>query len=134
MNAGIALIGGRGYVGEALLQLLETHPRMEPAWVSSRSLVGQSVHSVYPELPWDMEFESVTPEMVTEREADVVVLALPNEMAGQYVDRLNPAQKVIDLSADYRFDENWVYGLPERKRERIRGAIRVSNPTLPSLR
>lgn len=128
MSAGIALIGGRGYVGETLLQLLRTHPGMELAWVSSRSLAGRSINSVYPELPWDMAFESITPKMVTEREADLVVLALPNDLASQYVDRLSPAQKVIDLSADYRFNENWVYGLPERNRQRIRGAIRVSNP------
>lgn len=128
MNADIALIGGRGYVGETLLQLLQTHPGMDLAWVSSRSLAGRSVNSVYPELPWDMIIEAVTPGTVSERRADVVVLALPNDLASQYVDQLSPAQKVIDLSADYRFDDSWVYGLPERNRQKIRGAIRVSNP------
>ncbi len=128
MNAGIALIGGRGYVGETLLQLLQTHPGMELAWVASRSLAGRSINSVYPDLRSDMTFESVTPQMASEKQADVVVLALPNDMASQYVNRLNPTQKIIDLSADYRFDGNWAYGLPERNRQKIRDAIRVSNP------
>ncbi|MGI9205826.1 MAG: N-acetyl-gamma-glutamyl-phosphate reductase [Woeseiaceae bacterium] len=128
MNASIALIGGRGYVGEALLQLILRHPRMELAWVSSRSLADRRICSVYPELPSDMAFELVTPEMLSERAADVVVLAMPNQMASDYVRQLDPTQKVIDLSADYRFDDTWVYGLPERNREQLRGAMRVSNP------
>jgi N-acetyl-gamma-glutamylphosphate reductase len=37
---------------------------------------------------------------------------------------------VVDLSADYRFNPAWAYGLPERhgSRELIRGAMRVANP------
>ena len=96
MNASIALIGGRGYVGEALLQLLLGHPNLELAWASSRSLAGRSIQSVYPDLPWDITFEAVTPEMLIERAADVIVLAMPNGMAGQYVEQMRPEQKVID--------------------------------------
>jgi N-acetyl-gamma-glutamyl-phosphate reductase len=32
------------------------------------------------------------------------------------------------LSADYRFDPDWVYGLPERFRDRIRTARHIANP------
>ena len=35
---------------------------------------------------------------------------------------------VVDLSADYRFEDAWVYGQPERFRERIAGARRIANP------
>jgi N-acetyl-gamma-glutamyl-phosphate reductase/acetylglutamate kinase len=37
---------------------------------------------------------------------------------------------LIDLSADYRFDKTWTYGLPERRgeRDKILGAKLVSNP------
>lgn len=128
MKADVAVIGGRGYVGEALLRLLCDHPALELAWASSRALAGSAINSIYPDLPWDQAFESVTPEMLTGREADVIVLAMPNQVAGSYVDRMRPDQKVIDLSADYRFDNNWVYGLPELNREQLRGATRVSNP------
>lgn len=128
MTASVALIGGRGFVGEAFLRLIRDHPELELAWASSRSLAGRAIDAVYPDLPWSFEFESITPEMLAGREADVIVLALPNQMAGSYVDRLGAEQRVVDLSADYRFDEEWVYGLPEINRKHLRGAIRVSNP------
>jgi N-acetyl-gamma-glutamylphosphate reductase len=36
---------------------------------------------------------------------------------------------VIDLSSDHRFDESWVYGLPEMdSRAHIRTATRIANP------
>lgn len=36
---------------------------------------------------------------------------------------------MVDLSADYRFDDGWVYGLPEiHGRDAIRGARRIANP------
>ncbi len=63
--------------------------------------------------------------------ADVVVLALPNGKAGPYVeaiDQAKPETLIVDLSADYRFDERWYYGLPELTRERWRGEKRISNP------
>src|SRR5690606_15855528 len=33
-----------------------------------------------------------------------------------------------DLSADYRFSDDWYYGLPELTRDRYRGQKRISNP------
>ena len=35
---------------------------------------------------------------------------------------------IVDLSADYRFDKSWYYGLPELNREHWRGERRISNP------
>jgi len=65
-------------------------------------------------------------------EADLVVLCLPDQAAIESVDLIaNPATKVIDASTAHRVRRDWVYGLPERdkkRRESIRGAIRVSNP------
>jgi N-acetyl-gamma-glutamyl-phosphate reductase len=34
----------------------------------------------------------------------------------------------VDLSADYRFDNTWYYGLPELTRAKWRGEKRISNP------
>lgn len=128
MKFSVGLVGGRGYVGEILLQLLLQHPLLDIAWVSSRSLNGRTVRSVYPALPLDLEFESFSPTDVAENEADIVVLALPNGIAGDYVAAMNTSQKVVDISADYRFDESWDYGLPEHNRAAIRHSGRVANP------
>ena len=56
---------------------------------------------------------------------------MPNNVAEPFVKELEDSSKLlIDLSADYRFDKTWTYGLPERKgeREKILGAKLVSNP------
>ena len=52
-------------------------------------------------------------------------------MAGQWVETItaeSPDTIILDLSADYRFDEQWVYGLPERFRGDIRSARLIANP------
>jgi len=35
---------------------------------------------------------------------------------------------IVDLSADYRFDPGWYYGLPELTRKRYAGQRRIANP------
>jgi N-acetyl-gamma-glutamyl-phosphate reductase len=73
--------------------------------------------------------EDLGPADVANRDVDAVVLALPNGLAAPYVAALRQdAPVVVDLSADYRFDEGWAYGLPELGREPLRGAKRISNP------
>jgi N-acetyl-gamma-glutamyl-phosphate reductase len=56
---------------------------------------------------------------------------LPNGAAGRYVDAINARARntlVIDLSADFRSDGDWYYGLPELTRARYTGQRRISNP------
>lgn len=64
--------------------------------------------------------------------ADAVILCLPDEAAKEAVAMIeNPAVRVIDASTAYRVDPAWTYGFPEMQpgqRERIAGAMRVSNP------
>ncbi len=90
MSFSIGLVGGRGYVGEALLQLLLQHPSLDLAWISSRSLTGRTVQSVYPALPLDLKFESIAPTDLAKYEADIVALAMPNGIAS--VQNLEQAQ------------------------------------------
>jgi len=63
--------------------------------------------------------------------ADVVILALPNGKAAPFVEAIDatkPDTLILDLSADYRFDPSWYYGLPELTRGKWRGEKRISNP------
>jgi N-acetyl-gamma-glutamyl-phosphate reductase len=75
-----------------------------------------------------MVFEPIGPEDLDDREVDVVVLALPDGAGEPYVAAVAPDAVIVDLSADHRFDDAWVYGLPELSRERLRGALRIANP------
>jgi N-acetyl-gamma-glutamyl-phosphate reductase common form len=66
-----------------------------------------------------------------ELDADAVVLALPNGKAASCVGAFDAAgvdPVIIDLSADYRFDAGWYYGLPELTRDAYAGQRRISNP------
>ena len=44
------------------------------------------------------------------------------------VDAHAPQTTIVDLSADYRFDDGWYYGLPELTRADYTGQRRISNP------
>ncbi|MEW5847765.1 MAG: N-acetyl-gamma-glutamyl-phosphate reductase [Myxococcota bacterium] len=119
----IGLVGARGHVGGELVRLLENHPRMKVAWAATRSGGGQRVGHVV--------LEEMTPEDAAHRDVDAVVLALPNGQAASWVSALDASGRapvVVDLSADMRFTDTWVYGLPELNREKVRGARRISNP------
>ena len=72
------------------------------------------------------------PQDVAARGADAVILALPNGEAAPYVaaiEAVAPRTIIVDLSADYRFDPGWTYGLPELYgRDALRAATRIANP------
>ena len=127
----IGLIGARGHVGGELIRLIAGHPDFELAFVSSRERAGQLVAEHHPEVGSGMRYLEVTPENLAAYPTDTVVLALPNGKAAPFVaaiDAIAPETIVIDLSADYRFDGNWYYGLPELTRGKYRGEKRISNP------
>jgi N-acetyl-gamma-glutamyl-phosphate reductase len=128
----INLVGGRGYTGSELLGLLARHPQLELGIASSRSHAGQNISSTCDGWPDDgSTFTRLKPEEVSAHPADAWVLALPNGLAGKWVECISaafPDSVILDLSADYRFDQRWTYGLPERFRERIRTARLISNP------
>ena len=128
----INLVGGRGYTGSELLRLVAGHPQMELGIASSRSDAGQSLSSICPEWPEDgRTFTQLEPDGVAAHPADAWVLALPNGYAKLWSEAILasfPDSVVLDLSADYRFDSQWTYGLPERFRDQIRNARLIANP------
>jgi len=135
----VALIGARGYTGQALIDLINSHPNFELKSVSSRELAGQSLKGYSKK---EIIYENLSADDVREMEKngeiDVWVMALPNGVCKPFVDAITEAKKsaprddssvIVDLSADYRFDSSWTYGLPELvKRSTIAQATQISNP------
>jgi N-acetyl-gamma-glutamyl-phosphate reductase len=128
----VNLVGGRGYTGSELLSLIAGHPDMDLGIASSRSHAGQSLSSTCDDWPDDGRvFTQLEPADIASYPADAWVLALPNGLAERWVETISaefPETVILDLSADYRFDSDWTYGLPERFRNKLLGATRIANP------
>ncbi len=121
MKKRIGVVGARGHVGAELVPLLVRHEGLEIAWVTSQSAPGESVPGT------SLTFLGADPALLRQEPVDAVVLALPNGESRAWSDAAGDAV-VVDLSADHRFDEAWVYGQPERFRAKIRGAKRIASP------
>ncbi|MBS0438859.1 MAG: N-acetyl-gamma-glutamyl-phosphate reductase, partial [Proteobacteria bacterium] len=127
----IGIVGARGHTGAELIRLVALHPHLELAFVSSRELAGQRVREHVAGFCGELHYENLSPDAVAGKRADAVVLALPNGKAPEFVaaiDAAAPDTAIVDLSADYRFDAAWYYGLPELTRKRYAGEKRISNP------
>ncbi|KAK4634910.1 hypothetical protein CLAFUW4_00682 [Fulvia fulva] len=132
--AKVAVIGARGYTGKALIDLLNRHPNMDLCHVSSRELAGKKLQGYEKK---EIIYESLTPDdvrkMAEKKQIDCWVMALPNGVCKPYVDAIEESGHkeavIVDLSADYRFNSEWTYGLPELvQRNKIASATRISNP------
>lgn len=135
--AKVALIGARGYTGQALIDLINRHPYLEVAHVSSRELRGKKLEGYTKS---EIYYENLQVEDIKRLEengsVDVWVMALPNGVCKPFVDAIDQANGpkesvIVDLSADYRFDttNEWTYGLPELiDRQSISKSRKISNP------
>ncbi|CAG8502349.1 8010_t:CDS:2, partial [Acaulospora morrowiae] len=130
----VALIGARGYTGQNLISLINGHPHISLSHVSSRELEGQKL-SGYTKS--DITYSNLKAEQIKEMqengEVDCWIMALPNGVCSPFVRAVDEAQTekslIVDLSADFRFTEEWTYGLPELcDRPAIKKATRISNP------
>lgn len=144
----VALVGASGYTGIEALRLLSQHPVARLTALCAGRNAGQPMAGVAPAFtgvatPPLVAFE---PDAVAEA-ADFAFLALPHGTAQEAAaELLERGVRVIDLSADHRFDDpaayaaiygtharpaslaHTVYGLPEHHRERIAGARLVGCP------
>ncbi|KAE9394537.1 bifunctional acetylglutamate kinase/N-acetyl-gamma-glutamyl-phosphate reductase [Gymnopus androsaceus JB14] len=116
---------------QALTSLLSNHPYLDLTHVSSRQLAGYSLNGYRKPVTYsNLSVEDTA-------RYDAWVMALPNGACKPFVDAVERGSQgkgegsvVVDLSADYRFEKDWVYGLPElySSRPHIRTSKRISNP------
>jgi N-acetyl-gamma-glutamyl-phosphate reductase len=145
-----AVIGGSGYGGAEMIRRLLLHPEVELARVASVDFVGEPLSAADPKLEGRtaLVFEDLAPGRAAEG-MDVVLLGLPHKVTAQKVPEIAalPGVKVVDMSGDFRLRSaesyeryygqrhphperlaDFVYGLPELHRERIRSARFVASP------
>ncbi|HBS54386.1 MAG TPA: N-acetyl-gamma-glutamyl-phosphate reductase [Stenotrophomonas sp.] len=127
----LGIVGARGHTGAELIKLVAAHPRLQLAFVSSRELDGKPLADHHPEYTGELHYENLDADAVAAKGVDAVILALPNGLAAPFVAAIQAAKPetvIVDLSADYRFDGQWYYGLPELTRGRYQGQKHISNP------
>lgn len=132
IKAGI--IGGAGYTGGELLRLLIRHPQVEISFVHSRSHAGEPVYQVHQDLLGDtlLNFTDVISNNI-----EVLFLCLGHGESKKFLqeNKVEASIKIIDLANDFRLKADatyqgreFVYGLPELHKEKIRAANNIANP------
>jgi len=127
----LGIVGARGHTGAELIKLVAAHPNLQLAFVSSRERAGQRLADHHPEITGEVQYENLDADAVAAKGVDAVILALPNGLAAPFVAALEAARPdtvIVDLSADYRFEGSWYYGLPELTRTQYNGEKHISNP------
>ncbi len=142
----VGIAGVTGYTGIELLRILHQHPDAEITWMGSHTYAGSPLQNVHPFTFRNDELRELDPEEIAEK-CNLLFTALPAGVSYEVVIRVAEAGvKVIDLGADFRFDNpeiytKWyskrlegyenvkrVYGLPEIYRNKIKEAEVVGNP------
>jgi N-acetyl-gamma-glutamyl-phosphate reductase len=130
IKAGI--VGAAGYTGGETLRLLLQHPDVDVVCAQSRSQAGKSVATVHKDLlgETDLQFESEIQQQI-----DVLFVCLTHGESKEWLKQnaLSLSTKIIDLGNDFRIDNTlgereFVYGLPELYRDKIRKARNIANP------
>ncbi len=129
IKAGI--IGGAGYTAGELIRLLINHPQVELVFVNSTSNAGNKLTDVHGGLLGETEMTFT--DQLPYNEIDVLFFCTAHGDTKKFLDSNNVPEnlKIIDLSTDYRKESpehEFVYGLPELNKERIKKAKRIANP------
>ncbi len=132
IKAGI--IGGSGYTGGELIRILLNHEKVEIDFVFSTTRAGKKVTTAHPDLigSTDLQFTGVVNQNV-----EVVFLCLGHGNSTKFLNEYQFSEntKIIDLSNDFRLEADaeldgrqFIYGLPELKKEEIQQAKYIANP------
>jgi len=145
----VSVVGASGYTGFELVKIFLKHPKVEIASLTVRSDVGKPFSELFPALKGRCELQcSAIDVQKIKNESDVIFFGLPHKTSMKIIPEfLDSGKKIIDLSADYRLDSEdvykqaygvnhsdkgnlpeFVYGLPEFNREKIRQSNTVANP------
>jgi N-acetyl-gamma-glutamyl-phosphate reductase len=147
----VGIAGATGYTGIELIRILLGHPEVKITQLAAK-MDGkpQKISDIFPSLTGQIDLVCTDLDISDmAKESDLIFLALPHKVSLKFVPRfIKMGKKVIDLSADFRFDdlkvyEEWyashteeskklnsqaVYGLPELYKEKIKKADLIANP------
>ncbi len=130
----IGIIGGAGYTAGELIRLLINHPNVNISFVHSKSNMGKPLHSVHNDLIGETTLLFTNK---IEDDIDIIFLCVGYTEARKFLEEnpISVSTKMIDLSHDFRLEQHnnfkgreFIYGLPELNREKIKIANSIANP------
>ena len=125
----VGVVGGSGYTGGELIRLILQHPSMELDFVYSRSKEGEKISTCHADLLGQTKIRFTKK---INKNIDVVYLCLGHGNSLEFLKNNNFSKKtlIIDLGNDFRLKRdssfngrNFVYGLPELQKEKIKSQI-----------
>ncbi|MBI4243476.1 MAG: N-acetyl-gamma-glutamyl-phosphate reductase, partial [Planctomycetes bacterium] len=146
MKKKVCIAGVSGYIGAQLYRILLNHPEIEIADLFGAESAGQKIGDIYPSLTKYGQMTIKQLSTLNWLNYDIVFSALPNGETSKYWDLFKNSRLFIDTSADFRVkaadlfskyypdqtysvaSKNFVYGLPELFRSRIREAKCIAVP------
>ncbi|MCI4670039.1 MAG: N-acetyl-gamma-glutamyl-phosphate reductase [Bacteroidia bacterium] len=126
----VGIVGGAGYTAGELSRILIHHPQAEISWAQSSSQAGKYLHEVHSDLLGESELRFSTQ---MEGEVDLIFFCGGHGKTKPFLEanEISDKVKLIDLSNEFRLestDHNFIYGLPELNREKIKHASKIANP------
>lgn len=129
----VGIIGSTGYVAGELLRCLLHHPEVSIDFLYSHSEPGKKVGEIHQDL-MDVELRFTNK---INKEVEVLFLCLGHGNSKKFLTeyQFSKHTKIIDLSNDFRLtkdanfqDKNFVYGLVEAHKQKIKKAQYIANP------
>ena len=140
----ISILGASGFVGAELIKLCLNHPKINISSMSANSQAGQKI-KIDTLIELNKKYALI--DEIDFSKIDYVFNCLPNVKLHSLINSLPDNLRIIDLSADFRLDDineykNWygfdhnsseynekfIYGLSELKRDEIKYAMNIANP------
>jgi N-acetyl-gamma-glutamyl-phosphate reductase len=134
----VGIIGGAGYTAGELIRILLNHPYAEISFVHSKSNAGNVVSKVHQDLVGETELKFTDDNSpLGDGGIDVLFLCLGHGESAKFIaeNNISDSTKIIDLANDFRLNKKssigsrqFVYGLPELQKEKIKSSYNIANP------
>ena len=125
----VGIIGGAGYTAGELIRLLINHPQVDLQFVHSTSNAGNMLSEVHGGLYGETQMRFSAEYDLSA--VDVLFMCSAHGQSRKFWEENTQPNglKVVDLAQDFRDESNdYVYGLPEMNRERVRKTDKLANP------
>ncbi len=138
----VAIIGASGYTGAETIRLLLSHSQVNLSVLTADRKAGMSIGEVYPHLAGLGLPDMISIGEVNWDEVDFAFCCLPHGTTQDVIAGLPKDLKIVDLSADFRFNDTdkyaEIYGQPHRapdvQKEAVYGLVEINGEAIKTAR